>query len=224
MNFPKATCTFLGMPLEIRRKIYFYLLVSQKKITMFGMASTRLGRKVVTDANGIDPRILATSRQCHKEAGPILYGANAFGITCIDAFEFFSSISSTNTALLKHVSFMTPVAWTERGVCMHWVEDFFLILGNVRQLEFFFPLVKNYDFDRTKAELLWQELKGTAELTKLLPRPHSTSSKWIRRWLPDRRYIHLWYVRKDFKLTKLVIVSPYLMVSKLKLTLLGCRN
>jgi hypothetical protein len=61
----------------------------------------------------------------------------------------------------------------------------------------FFPSGKIYGRDQKKAKLLWQEPQGSVELTKLLPRSHSASSRWGQPWLPDRRFTHLWYVTKD---------------------------
>lgn len=72
---------FLAMPLEIRERIYQYVLISDKPIRVF-QSWTKVYQR---QRPGIETSILRTSKRIYDEAIPILYGGNSFYYLLRDA-------------------------------------------------------------------------------------------------------------------------------------------
>lgn len=97
--YKKKKTTFLCLPLEIRHKIYDYLISLECQTDCYGISGWYTKGQ-------FQHRILLTCRQCRDEAATILYGNNTFFIlhSC-EPTHFVSRIVVTNTAFVQRLAF-----------------------------------------------------------------------------------------------------------------------
>ncbi|KAJ9658702.1 hypothetical protein H2198_003580 [Neophaeococcomyces mojaviensis] len=110
-----ATASFLGLPNEIRNRIYKTVLTISHPIHLFQDP----GSAVASFAPDRPPHwlaILHTNRQIHAESSAILYTENHFHFVDITGQQvvvlrsFLDRIGSTNAASLSHLCINFPVA------------------------------------------------------------------------------------------------------------------
>lgn len=97
-----AKSRLLDLPPELRNPIYSYLLESPHEFCFRHIVYDEKTKRV-RKWDSCHPNILSTCRLIHKEATPILYGANKFMITGNEPKLFDTHAHGTLVALVRYV-------------------------------------------------------------------------------------------------------------------------
>ncbi|PGH04787.1 hypothetical protein GX51_03271 [Blastomyces parvus] len=105
---PFSPCFLLRLPYELRYQIYSASLAASHPIDPHDKQQT-----------SFSPSLLATCKQIHDEATPILYGENEFILRNIPRdIQWLNEIGTRNVSILKRVQFFVgegPIIMTEFG-------------------------------------------------------------------------------------------------------------
>lgn len=114
-NTPRLS--FLTLPVEIRLQVYEFLLLSQadpEQSPSWAVGTT--SRKMITlhmiqapHYRTLEPAILYTCTQIHREAASVLYGGNVFNFSEPEQmFRFMTQIGPVNTAFVRSLDIWVP--------------------------------------------------------------------------------------------------------------------
>ncbi|KAJ5994133.1 hypothetical protein N7451_009857 [Penicillium sp. IBT 35674x] len=112
-----AKISLLTLPVEIRLQIYEFLLVSQadpEQSPSWAVGNT--SRKMISlhmiqapHYRTLEPAILYTCTQIHREAASVLYGGNVFNFSEPgQMFRFMAQIGPTNTKFMRSLDTWVP--------------------------------------------------------------------------------------------------------------------
>ncbi|KAI5361780.1 hypothetical protein Slin14017_G085130 [Septoria linicola] len=77
------TTSFLDLSAELRNRVYNHALFSPRRIDVYLDGVEPIDQRFAIDddedGHGLSPNILATCKQIHKKAAPVLYGDNMIG-------------------------------------------------------------------------------------------------------------------------------------------------
>jgi hypothetical protein len=101
---PTSHLSFVGLPPEIRLKIYEILMVSDSEVNLFRRRKPSLGSQ-----------LLRVRRQIYQEASPVLYGHNVFGVSAFNFSTLRYRVGAHNMAQMRimrlHVGTPEGATW-----------------------------------------------------------------------------------------------------------------
>lgn len=201
---------FFDIPLELREKIYFELLVVPDTIVV---PLDPPGRKKWLRKRGLCPEILRVNKKTYREARQLLYSNNRFKITYAEPAPehpehpliaaFLSQIRS-QAGLIRHICIDYPFSGFnqpgEPGYYPGQLRDLHLVGGscpNIRVLELSLRPSHNWILDLLLAaetlDMVDEVIRGTLKPTKIIVRGQLAGESDLRK-IATRMCGHGWVV------------------------------